>query len=108
MSDNINMYKTSISQLTEDDADSYIICYNCKKLTHFMHRSLHGVLNHCSIVGFGMSSSSVVGECTECYDIRNQEVSREFARRRIIFMQKYLEKKGDPKFIDIDKEQSPE
>ena len=105
MSDNINMYKTLISQLTEDDADSYIICYNCKKLTHFMHRSLHGVLNHCSIVGFGMSTSTVVGECTECYDIRNQEVSREYARKR---MQKYLEKKGNPNFIDIEKEQSPE
>ena len=102
------MYKTSISQLTEDDADSYIICYNCKKLTHLMNSSIQGTINRCSIVGFGMSSSTVVGECTECYDIRNQEVSREFARRRIIFMQKYLEKKGDPKFIDIDKEQSPE
>ena len=38
MSDNINMYKTSVSQLNEEDADSYIICYNCKKLTHFMQR----------------------------------------------------------------------
>ena len=102
------MYKTSVLQLTEDDADSYIICYNCKKLTHFMHRSLHGISNHCSIVGFGMSTSTVVGECTECYDIRNQEVSREYARKRIIFMQKYLEKKGNPNFIDIEKEQSPE
>ena len=72
-----------------------------------MHRSLHGISNRCSMVGFGMSTSTVVGECTECYDIRNQEMSREFARRKKIVMQKYWEKKGDPKFIDIYKEQSP-
>ena len=103
MSDNINMYKTSISQLTEDDADSYSICYNCKKLTHIMHRSLQGYINCCRIEGLGMSTSTVVCECKECYDTRSQGVSREFARRRIIFMQKYLEEKGNPTCIDIDK-----
>ena len=58
---------------------------------------------HCSIVGFGMSTSTVVSKCTQCYDTRAQEFSREFARRGIIFMQKYLEEKRNPTFIDIDK-----
>ena len=102
------MYKTSVSQLNEDDADDYIICYKCKKLTHRMHRTSNGFMNHCSINGFGMYSSTVVGECTECYDMRTNLFTKEYNRKRIIFMKSYLEKKGDPRFIDIDKEQSPE
>jgi len=66
------MYKTTISQLTEDDANNYIICYNCKNLTHQMRRSVYGNSNHCSISGLGMSSSTVVGECVDCYDTRTR------------------------------------
>ena len=102
------MYNTSISQLTEDDADSYIICYNCKKLTHLMNRSIQGYINICSKIGFGMSTSTVVSECTHCCNTRTNNVTRDMNRKRLIFMKSYLEKKGDRKFIDIDKEQSPE
>ena len=97
----LHMYKTSILELNEDDADDYIICYNCKKLTHRMKRSLSD-MNHCSINGLGMSSSTVVGECFECHDIRTKEMMRYYNRKRIIFMKRYLEEKGDPKYITID------
>ena len=102
MSDNINMYKTLISQLTEDDANLYSICHKCKKLTHIMNKSIQGYINHCSMKGFGMSDSTIASGCIECYIDRTKEIKRDDNRKRNIFLESYLEKKGDPKYIKID------
>ena len=52
--------------------------------------------------GFGISTSTIASECTECYVDRTKEIKRDDNRKRIIFLESYLEKKGDPKYIKID------
>ena len=51
---------------------------------------------------FGMSNSTIASECIECYVDRTKEIKRDDNRKRIIFLESYLEKKGDPKYIKID------
>ena len=85
MSENINMYKTLISQLTEDDANLYSICYKCKKLTHIMNKSIQGYINHCYMEGFGMSTSTIAN--------RTKEIKRDDNRKRIIFFGKLFREK---------------
>ena len=45
-----------------------------------MNKSIQGYIDCCRIEGFGMSTSTVVSECTQCYNIRTNEVTRDIIK----------------------------